>query len=159
MRKILKYKTCPRCKEKNPLSSSKCEECGLIFARLNFASNKLAKKNILKSNKDDVVYVSNLPSDVNKWLLIALTIFTGAFGGHCFYVGKFKKAVFMMLCGIATILCTFIAFEQIKTFSYLVSIPVGIMGFMWMFDIAAVIFGKFKVPISIDLTRSISDGK
>ena len=46
------YKKCPRCGNKCLLSQEKCDDCGLIFSRLQYASNKAAKRRILKFDKD-----------------------------------------------------------------------------------------------------------
>ena len=55
-RSFKKTKTCPRCNEKCDLTATKCTDCGLVFARLELGSNKLAKKKILTGKKDEVVY-------------------------------------------------------------------------------------------------------
>ena len=151
-RSFKKTKTCPRCNEKCDLTATKCTDCGLVFARLELGSNKLAKKKILTGKKDEVVYNRAIPKDVNKWILWSLVFFFGIFGAHNLYVGKFWKGAYMALCGLLSIACvTFTNFSFTDLLLQLSVLPCGIMGFMWLFDMADIVFGRFRVPIAIDL--------
>ena len=152
IRNFKKSKTCPRCNEKCDLTATKCTDCGLVFARLELGSNKLAKKKILTGKKDEVVYNRAIPKDVNKWILWSLVFFFGIFGAHNLYVGKFWKGAYMALCGLLSIACvTFTNFSFTDLLLQLSVLPCGIMGFMWLFDMVDIVFGRFRVPIAIDL--------
>jgi len=48
-------KKCPRCGYKNT-SGHRCEECGLLFSRVENGSNKLAKQLLLARKRDEVVF-------------------------------------------------------------------------------------------------------
>ena len=74
-KKSAKYKKCPRCGNHCLPNQAKCEECGLIFARMEFASNKAAKKKLLKFDNDFVIYTNQYPADVSYWKIFFLTIF------------------------------------------------------------------------------------
>lgn len=153
MKKFRTTKVCPRCSEKCDITDTKCPDCGLIFARLEFGSNKLAKKNILAKNKDHVVYTTTLPKDLKRRNLLLLCGFLGIFGAHNLYCGRYLKGIYMFFCGILTLACvTFTNYWFTDTLLYASSIPCGIMAFMWLFDFINLCLGKFKVPVSIDLT-------
>lgn len=149
-----KKKTCPRCGIKVPQSAQECNDCGLVFSRLNIATNKDAKNLKKRGEKDFIIYTSSLPSDVNYVKLLCLTIFTGLFGGHCFYVGRYLRASILLINFIFDIF--FVAFNsQIYSYSQtLVGAFATISGFImlvWFWDIFMVAFKKFKVPVAIDL--------
>ena len=81
------YKRCPRCGNKCLQAQSQCEECGLLFERMEFASNKAAKKKLRHFDTDYVIYTNQYPKDVNYIKLLLLTIFLGITGAHYYYVG------------------------------------------------------------------------
>ena len=83
------YKKCPRCGNRCLSAQDRCDECGLIFSRMKYASNKAAKEKIRHFDKDFVIYTNDLPSDVNWLKLLLLTFLTGLVGGHYYYVGKY----------------------------------------------------------------------
>ena len=70
-------KKCPRCGEKCLFASPKCPECGLVFSRLNFVTNKAGKKCVLKRQKDKLLYMTSWPSDVSRLKAILLCGFLG----------------------------------------------------------------------------------
>ena len=143
-------KKCPRCGQKVLFNERKCPDCGLLYERLEYVSNKAGKKNIVAGKKDEVIYVSKLPDDVPFWklLLIALIGFTGS---HCLYVGKYKRgfitlAVFLLsMVGIIIPILTEQWFYEI-----FVIIPLGIFVFVWLYDLILICIKKFKVPVSVD---------
>ena len=152
LRDFKKSKTCPRCNEKCDLTQDKCTDCGLVFARLELGSNKLAKKKILSGNKDEVVYNRGIPKDVKKWKLLVLSIFLGIFGAHNIYVGRFWKGAYMAICGLLSIACvTFTSFSFTDLLLQISVLPCGIMGFMWLFDMVDIFFGRFRIPIAISV--------
>ena len=147
--------TCPRCGLRCYEGIETCPDCGLVFSRLEIATNKDAKQKMRRHDHDFIIMTSKLPSDVSRTKLILYTIFFGVFGGHCFYVGRYWRG--------ATFLTTFIAMFLMVVFnSSLAAIGNGallgvlstILGFimlMWPWDIFMVVLKKFKVPIAIDL--------
>ncbi len=142
---------CPRCGERYISAQEKCSECGLIFSRLQYASNKVAKRQLMHFNYDYVVYTSKLPKDVKKWKLVLYSIFLGLFGGHYFYVGKFGKAITMCIGFVYLIVCTILnpILAPYMEANYLY-VPIGIYAMAWIVSMVFVFFNKFKVPILID---------
>lgn len=143
---------CPRCGTKRLENDTRCYGCGLVFERLKYATNSSAKEKIKKGEGKDVVYVRSTPSDLKRYKLILLTIFTGLFGGHCFYVGRYKKAVTMLILGIVAIIASYLNVTgktpiQIKT---LLVILTAVVSFMWFFDIFDVCVFRFKIPVYIN---------
>lgn len=92
-KKIKEFKRCPRCDTKALIYQDKCNACGLIYSRLVNASNKEAKKAIKAGQKNRVICDKTLPKDVNKWKLFFMALFLGFFGGHFYYVGKYKTGI------------------------------------------------------------------
>lgn len=157
MRYRYKPKVCPRCKEKNDPSAPKCIECGLIFARLKNASNRFAKKLILKGRRSEVVFVSDFPSDViNRWALLAFAIFLGPFGFHNIIVGNYYKGGFMLLFGIlSSVYISLPAFSPaINIMMPIIVLPVAALTIMWITDIVNIVLFKFKVPVAIDIMEA-----
>lgn len=145
-------KKCPRCEEKHLEQAVACSYCGLVFSRMELATNAAAKKIIKLGKKDKVVYVKKVPKDLKKWKLVLLTIFTGLFGGHYFYVGRYAKAVTFSILG-----CFFLtgAILSINSLSkggavYFFGIITGFLSIGWLMDIIDVIFNRFKIPVYID---------
>ena len=145
-------KKCPRCSEKMPKNALKCSYCGLIFERLKWATNKAGKKMLKKKEKDKVVMVTDFPSDISRYKLLLIAIFLGIFGGHCYYVGRIKRGIYMTISGIVFVVGLVLSINSMipESINSLVQILVGILGFMWIFDVFNICIKKFKVPVSID---------
>ncbi len=152
-RKNKLYKKCPRCGNRCLVNQTECEECGLLFSRLEFASNKMAKKKLIHFDYDYVIYTKDLPKDVTRWKLILLTIFTGIFGGHYYYVGKYIKGLLMTASFVYLLFCT-IFNAQLAEFleTYYLYFPIGVSAFAWMLSLVFVVSNKFKVPITVDMS-------
>ncbi len=153
---------CPRCGLKNLISTESCPDCGLVFSRLKIATNKDAKRKIRRGDRDYIIRTSNLPSDVSRTKLILLTVFTGLFGGHCFYVGRYWRGMLLLLNFIALMMYVvfntqLVAIDEGKLIAALSTIS-GIIMMVWAFDIVWVIMKKFKVPIAIDLKAENEEG-
>lgn len=146
------YKKCPRCKNKVHDHEKKCSECGLIFSRLAEAKNKYAKKELLHFNRKNVVYVRTLPSDVNRVVLALLCLFLGLFGAHNFYVGRYIRAVYMFVVGIASyiIVALNLSSESYNTFMSFFFVFVGVLAYLWITDLVLIIINKFKVPVALE---------
>lgn len=147
------YKKCPRCGNKCLLNQEKCDDCGLIFSRLQYASNKAAKIRILKFDKDFVIYTNQYPQDVNWFKLLMITFFLGLVGGQYYYVGKYIKGGLTTLSFVYMVLCTIFNAQILAiggdavTYFYL---PVGIYAFSWIVSLVYVCFKKFKVPVIVE---------
>ena len=103
--------------------------------------------------KNKVVYTTEMPSDLKRYKVLLMCIFWGLFGGHCFYVGRLKKAIVMLCFGVVFVVGAILSINNIMptsigTFIYLI---VGALGIMWIFDIVNICIKKFKVPVSIEL--------
>ena len=151
MRKLKNYKVCPRCGNKCLLNQDKCEECNLIFSRMQFASNKAAKKKIKKFDKDFVIYTNQYPSDVSRIKLVLYCIFFGIMGGHYYYVGKYIKGGLMSASFIYLIFCTIFNAQILENFSEYAFVPIGIAAFAWIVSLVLVLTKKFKVPVIVEV--------
>ena len=152
---MFNYKKCPRCGEKNLRNAVKCSYCGLIFERLKWATNSAGKKMLIKGKKNNVVYTTVMPNDLKRYKVLLMCIFLGLWGAHCFYVGRYKKAITMLCLGIVFIISGILSINglipvSIGTLIYLI---VGALGIMWIFDIVNICIGRFKVPVSIEVVE------
>lgn len=137
-----------------PESVEVCPDCGLVFARLDIATNKDAKRKKKRGDRSFILKTTKIPSDVSYAKLLLLTIFTGLFGGHCFYVGRYLRGS-VLLANFLVVLCVAIFNAQLIAYSeVLVSTICTICGFvmlLWFWDIFMVALKKFKIPVAIDL--------
>ena len=151
MRKI-STKRCPRCDTKNEITNYRCSNCGLIFSRVENGSNKLAKGLLLAGKKDEVVMAKMFPKDVSKKKFLILSFFLGMFGAHNFYVGRYKKAVYQLICGMVAVICVLLGsvipyYDKIMSF---ISVPIGIDGIMWLWDFVEGVISKYRIPVAVD---------
>jgi TM2 domain-containing membrane protein YozV len=150
------FKKCPRCKTKCFINEKKCHECGLIFERLNYTSNKTAKKNILHGRKDETIMVTEWPFDAKKSTSLWLCGFLGFTGAHNFYLGRFWKASIMLLglvLAITTVLLSDFGLygtTLYNTIRYIAIIPGASVLIFWILDFINIFFEKYKIPVSID---------
>ena len=153
--------TCPRCGITCYEGVETCPDCGLVFSRLEIATNKDAKRKLRRHDRDYILMTSKLPSDVSRKRLLCYSIFLGVFGVHCFYVGRYWRG--------AVFLTDFLAMFLLLIFNGplaaigngallgVLSTIFGIIMLMWPWDVFMVILKKFKVPIAIDLESSVDD--
>lgn len=148
-------KRCPRCDTKNKLTNYRCSSCGLIFSRVENGSNVLAKGLILAGKSDQTVKARMFPKDVSKNKFLFLCGFLGIFGAHNFYVGRYKKAIFQLICGLVAVICVacgnFIPYYN--TIMSFISFPIGIDGVMWLWDFVDGVFNHYRIPVAVDLTQ------
>lgn len=157
------FRTCPRCGLKSLVLQDSCPECGLVFARLELATNKDARKKILRRDTDFIIKTSKLPSDVSYIKLLLWTIFTGIFGGHCFRVGRYWRGGILLVNFILLLMYTFfnsqlVAVDGGALIAALMTIS-GLVMMLWVYDIVMVAMKKFKVPIAIDLECEVAEGE
>jgi len=156
-----KFKTCPSCGMRMIESTPTCEECGLVFERLNFATNKDAKRKIKRGYRDYIIRTRKLPSDVKYWKLLLLVIFTGLMGGHNYYVGRYLRGSIFSILFVITILCcvlnSWIMAYYPQWMELIGALVIGPFGLVWLYDVTLVIIKKFRVPIAIDLEKQDFD--
>ena len=147
------FKRCPRCDNKCLLNATKCEECGLIFSRLEFATNTAAKNMIKKGDRSYILYTSDLPKDLSYTKLLIYTLILGLFGAHYYYTGKYIKGILMSaMMAYAIVFLIFNAYlVEYLSFLYL---PIGIGVLAWIVSCVYVICKKFKVPVFIETTET-----
>lgn len=155
MKSYSMYKKCPRCKERCFQHEKSCHECGLIFERLNYTSNKSAKKLILKGNYKDTIKTSDWPADAKKTTATLLCLFLGYTGAHNFYLGRFIKAGISLfgfvLAVVMVILTDYIYGTTTWNILWLISIIPGTCVLLfWFSDLISIIFEKYKIPVAID---------
>lgn len=153
---------CPRCGLKVPAGTAQCDDCGLVFERLEMASNKDAKRKIRRGDREYIIRTSKLPKDVKYWKLLLMVCFTGLAGGHCYYVGRYLRGAIFSVLLVLTIFCVvfnsyIIAFYP-GWMELVGTIVIGPWGLWWLWDIFRVAIKKFKVPVAIDLqSQDIDD--
>lgn len=153
-KKLKAYKKCPRCGNKCLNAQDTCEDCGLIFSRMEYASNKAAKAKIRHFDRDFIIYTNKYPSDLSWWKVLLLVFFTGLVGGHYYYVGKYLKGGLMTAGFIYLVFCTIFNAQLVEALStYYAYIPIGILGFSWIVSLIYVAFKKFKVPVIVELPQ------
>ncbi len=153
-KKLKAYKKCPRCLNKCLRQQETCEECGLIFARLEYASNKAAKRKIRHFDKDFVIYTTQFPSDISWWKLLILSFLTGIVGGHHYYAGKYWKGGLMTAGFIYLIFCTVFNAQMVEALtSYYAYLPIGLLGISWIASLIYVACKKYKVPVIVEVPQ------
>ncbi len=150
-----KFKRCPRCDTKANINQPKCEMCGLVYARMAYATNKEAKKALRKRQKHLVVYDKTLPRDVSKWKLFFLTFFLGFFGVHNIRLGRYKMAAFNVIATVLLLIAAGLPFSLWGTTTgatliTAMSIPAGINLIIWAWEWILILSNSFKVPVAIE---------
>lgn len=152
IRKPKSHKKCPRCQNKCLIAQKECEECGLVFSRLQYTSNKAAKKKLLRFDTDFIIYTNQYPNDLTWWKVLLMTFFTGIFGGHYYYTGKYIKGGLMSASFVYLIFAVvFNAQWSQNSETYLLYLPIGIAGLAWMISLVYVACKKYKVPVIVEM--------
>ena len=151
-------KKCPRCEAKCLQSQLRCPECGLIFSRMENATNAAAVQRFKERDKEAVLYVKQVPKDKKKWKLILYTVLLGLFGGGYFYVRRWQRGLFYLLGFALLVVCVVFNAQLISVWDGVLieflGIFVGVYGVAWIFDIVYVCTGKFKIPVSLPKEES-----
>lgn len=146
------YKKCPRCGEKTFINAKACDGCKLIFSRMEFASNKAGKQAIKAGNKEAVIKTNQYPKDYNRWKTLIIAFVGGLFGAHNIYVGRYFKGFFMMFAMI--VLCGLIlaipSSALATLFTNWMFIPYGLITIWWLYDLALIALGKYKIPVALE---------
>ncbi len=155
------FKRCPRCDAKAKINQPKCESCGLIFARMVYATNQEARKAIKKRQKHLVVYDKTLPRDVGKWKLFFLTFFLGFFGVHNIRLGRYVKAIFNIIATVMLLVAAGLPFSWWNTTTGAtiitgLSIPAGFNLIIWVWDWVLILTNAYKVPVAIEEANLIA---
>ncbi len=147
-------KRCPRCDAKAAIHQPKCEVCGLIYARMNYATNQEAKRALRKGKRHLVVYDKTLPKDVSKWKLFFLTLFLGLVGGHRFRVGKPWKGLYSVVSVIMIVAAALLPFSWWQTSKqyiiWALILPTGPNVVWWAIDWIKVMCNAYRVPVAIE---------
>lgn len=150
------FKKCPRCNTKCLVNSKKCHYCELIFDRLNYTSNKTAKKNILKRRRNEVVMVTDWPLDAKKSTALLLCGFLGFSGAHNFYLGRFLKASFVLIGLILATVLVFLSESGLygttlyEVVHLIAIVPGSSVLILWFSDFIGIFLERYKIPVSID---------
>lgn len=145
-------KECPRCNTKSQINMERCQSCNLEFSRLERATNRQAKKELLSGNRKNVVYIKNCPKDIKKSVLILLAGFLGVFGIHNLYIGRYGKGFYSLAVGIFSVFYisypnAYYIFESVMS---VISVLVAIMALFWMFDFVNICFNRYKIPVALE---------
>lgn len=145
-------KKCQRCGNRVLDRQAKCDECGLVFARLDDAKNCYARKELLHGHRENVIFVRKVPSDISKLKLSLLCGFLGLFGAHNFYIGRYFKAMYMLIIGLVSLifasLTEYPAFYE-KFMSFFFILPALLLLF-WVSDFVEILFNKYKIPVALE---------
>ena len=150
-----KWQKCPRCKEKAFAVEKKCDNCGLIFERLNDASNKEAKKCLFRGEREKVVKMYGFPADSNRWICATLCAFLGWAGAHSFYVGRYLKALFSLCVSLLTCILILLLEPSVQAYIYKtwMLLPSALCFYFWFYDLALILLNKYRVPVAINKER------
>ena len=151
-KKVKEFKRCPRCDTKAVIYQDKCNACGLIYSRLANASNKEAKKALKRGQKNRVICDKTLPKDVNKWKLFFMALFLGLFGGHFYYVGKYKTGIVFSASIIMLLSTGLIDFELWYKYSFWIwflILPASGCLVYWAVTVVQILTNTFRVPIAL----------
>lgn len=143
---------CPRCGEVCFKTQKKCSDCGLIFERLNYVTNRAGKIAVVRREKEKILRVTNWPTDVKKSKALLLCGFFGIFGVHNFYLGRYVKGFFSLI--VTLVACVCLMLENVIDYSVFYSsfffLPTGIMVIFWWSDFVLIALNKYKIPVAID---------
>ena len=162
-----KHKRCPRCDRKLRTTDVKCDMCGLVFERLEHATNRAGKVALQNDEQNKVVYITKC-NDVNKWRLLVLAIFGGWFGLQYRKVGRNKMFCFMLVSFVMLVIFSAINLvpdisnfvfsnKYLGVLMWLLILPGSIGFMMWIVSVFQILFNKFKIPVSIDEEYIVQD--
>lgn len=144
---------CPRCNAKTYVNMKKCDNCGLIFERLKFASNQEAKRAIINKEKEKVIYTSQFPQDLQRWKVGLLCAFFGFLGLHNIYVGRYLKGAFSFIFSLLNMVFLLLFDPTFQTYIYetWLLIPSALVFYFWFADLFLIGIKKYKVPVALKM--------
>lgn len=148
------FKKCPRCGEKTYFTAKTCDNCKLVFARLEYASNKKAKESIKAGRrKQEVIMTTTLPRDLARWKMFVICAFGGIVGAHNIYIGRYFKGFFSLFFVLLTAILMSVLPGTVLSNLYanFLFIPAGIVFALWFWDLFMIGIKAYKVPIALDM--------
>lgn len=147
---------CPICGAKL-YAKQICPYCKITDEQILNASNKKVKEYRKTGNTDMIHYTTVIPKDLSRLKIILYTIFLGLVGVNHYYVKRPIRGLFSSITAGGVLLVSILPF-MIDIASGTMMIVYGLMyeiffaGFtfsflMWFFDVLAVFFKTFKVPV------------
>lgn len=148
---------CPVCGSKlyNGVVCKYCKD--VTIERIETASNLKAKQAKKLGKKENIVYSTYVPNDVNRVKLLIFTLLFGYVGVHDFYVGKISKGLYNAIAvgGAFSLSILEVAnriygwgFENsIKTLFSTFALFAAFAMILWFRDIVGVLLKKYKVPV------------
>ena len=158
---------CPICGSKM-VSKQLCKYCGVTDEQVYAASNKKVKEYRKSGNVDMIHYTTVLPSDIVRWKLVVYTIVLGWLGINYYYINRPVRGSYSLVSTIGCLSITIIGLltdlstKSIRItynifyelFNYMMAINVV----LWVLDLVAVIFKRFKVPVVLPKKEDIKRG-
>lgn len=143
---------CPRCGEENFKTQKKCSDCGLIFDRLNYVSNRAGKIAVVRREKENILRVTKWPKDAKKSKALLLCGFLGLVGAHNFYLGRYVKGFFSLIVTLVACVCIMLenVIDYASFYESFFFLPTGIMFLMWWVDFILIASNKYKIPVALD---------
>lgn len=144
---------CPicNCKMKN---KTMCPYCKITGTQVKGASNQLAKIALKNGRREEVFNSKTIPFDVNYTRLLLIAIFTGFFGGHNYYVGKYAKGIYCTLSVVWASLMIVIGevFGAAKYFVFGLFYEISVLCasinvLFWMVDVSEIVGRCFSMPV------------
>ena len=143
---------CPRCGKENFKKQKKCSDCGLIFDRLNYVSNRAGKIAVVRREKENILRVTKWPKDAKKSKALLLCGFLGLVGAHNFYLGRYVKGFFSLIVTLVACVCIMLenVIDYASFYESFFFLPTGIMFLMWWVDFILIASNKYKIPVALD---------
>ena len=151
---------CPKCYGKIDKVSKRCKSCGFSLSSLSGATHKAVYRAKKEGFGDDVLFTTDLPSDISKKKLLHLCIFLGLFGGHNYYTGHFVKAIYSTFVSVVLLVYTILnatvagfATTMGVVGQWVLSVSTLLMGFnlgMFVIDLVNICTNRFKVSVYKD---------
>ena len=115
--------------------------------------------------KERVLHTRIVPSDVNKWKLFIKSLLGGWFGLHYFSLGKIWRGLFQVVGVIFAFVYVYCAVTLNIRTGYLGNLILvcGIIWassfIIWFADSLAIIFNRFKYPVSLPYSNNDEKGE
>lgn len=150
------YKKCPRCGEKTFVTDKVCDNCKLVFARMENASNKEAKRAIKAGKKNYVLKTNQLPKDLSKWKLFFICLGGGLVGAHNIYIGRYLKGFFSLFFVLLTAILVMVLPGNVlsNVYNMYLFLPGAFVMYFWFYDMLMIGINKYKVPVALEIPKT-----